>query len=302
MRWYEVVIKAYKEIEELIIGILEEFDHHGFAIDDNTIDDSVAWDYLDENFKAKDYILVKIYFDEKVDIERIIEKLKKKIILNSDLIDQSRIEISYSFTEEEKWTNEWKKYHKPIVIGNIIISTSWEREINDLTNEKIMVKIDPGMAFGTGSHPTTLMCIEALQKYLKKGMDVIDVGTGSGILSIVAKKLGARRVVAIDIDETAVNVAKCNAELNNVDIEILKNDLIDGIRDKFDMVVANIIAEVVIELTGRLRTVLKDNGFYIVSGILPEKSNRVIKALEENYFKILEIKEKENWYSIVSTI
>lgn len=302
MKWYEVVIKAYKEIEELIIAILEEFDHCGFAIDDNTIDDSVSWDYIDESFMKRDYILIKVYFEEEIDIIEVIEEIKKKLNLFLNLCVQSKIEISYSSVEEDQWINEWKKYHNPVTIGNIIVSTSWDREINNINNEKIIVKIDPGMAFGTGSHPTTLMCIEALQKYLKKGMDVIDVGTGSGILSIVAKKLGAGRVIAIDIDDTAVNVAKYNAKLNNVDIEVLKNDLISGIKDQFDIVIANIIAEVIVDLTGKVKAVLKKGGIYIVSGILPEKVYSVIEALENDIFNILEIKEKDNWYSIVSTI
>lgn len=301
MKWYEVVIKASKEVEELIIAILDNFDHQGFAIDDNTVDGSMDWDYLDESFVKRDYILIKVYFDERIDIVSVIEEFKERIGSNLNFIDQSKVEICYSLIEEDKWVNEWKKYHKPVKVGNIIISTSWNNEIKKLYNEEIIVNIDPGMAFGTGGHPTTIMCIEALQKYLKKGMDVLDVGTGSGILSIVAKKLGARRVVAVDIDETAVDIAKYNAKLNNVDIEIFKNNLVDDIKDQFNIVVANIIAEVIVKLTNKLGFILKDRGFYIVSGIIPEKVDNVIETLKDNSFEILEIKEKENWYSIVST-
>ncbi len=295
MEYFELIFKTPKGLEEPIIAILEDINSIGIAIEDNFFDKSILWDYVDESFAERNYILIKSYFDRNVDIDRIINKVRIKI---GETFGEAKVEIEYRIIREEDWANEWKKYAKPIYLDKIAILPYWE-EIGNI-EDRILIRIEPGMAFGTGNHPTTIMCLEMLQKYLKEGMDVLDVGTGSGILSIVAKKLGGDKVKGVDIDEKAIEVAKKNAERNQVKVEFQKNDLVDGINEKYDIVVANLIAEIILKLNVNVKKVLKTNGIYIVSGILQEKLDMILNSLEESSFKLLEVKEKENWYTVVA--
>ncbi|MCX7721200.1 MAG: 50S ribosomal protein L11 methyltransferase [Dictyoglomus thermophilum] len=296
MEYFELILKTKKDLEEPIIAILEILGSKGTAIEDNFFDNSVLWDYVDEEFAERDYVLIRSYFDKDTDMEEIINRLKARIKENFEGLGDVE-DVEYRVVKEEDWANEWKKYAKPIYVGRILILPSWEKV--DTTEDKILVIMDPGMAFGSGSHPTTIMCIEMLQKYLKEGMDVLDVGTGSGILSIVAKKLGAGKVKGIDIDKKAVEVAKENAKRNNVEVEFQKANLTIGIEDKYDIVVANLIAEIILKLNSEVKRVLKESGVYITSGIIGEKLDMVLKSFEENNIKILEIREKEGWFTVV---
>ncbi|MGB9810371.1 MAG: 50S ribosomal protein L11 methyltransferase [Dictyoglomus turgidum] len=295
MEYFELMFKTAKELEEPIVAILEDVDSIGIAIEDNFFDESILWDYIDKSFSERNYILIKAYFDRNVDIDKIIDKIRTKI---KEIFGEAKVEIEYRIIREEDWTNKWKKYAKPIYLDRIVVLPSWE-EIGNV-EDRILIRIDPGMAFGTGNHPTTIMCIEMLQKYLKEGMDVLDVGTGSGILSIVAKKLGGDKVKGVDIDEKAIEVAKKNAEGNHVEVEFQKNDLIDGINEKYDIVVANLIAEIILKLNANVKRVLKTDGIYIVSGIVQEKLDMILNSLRESGFKLLEVKEKEDWYTVVA--
>ncbi|ACI18967.1 50S ribosomal protein L11 methyltransferase [Dictyoglomus thermophilum] len=296
MEYFELILKTKKDLEEPIIAILEILGSKGTAIEDNFFDNSVLWDYVDEEFAERDYVLIRSYFDKDTDMEEIINRLKARIKENFEGLGDVE-DVEYRVVKEEDWANEWKKYAKPIYVGRILILPSWEKV--DTTEDKILVIMDPGMAFGSGSHPTTIMCIEMLQKYLKEGMDVLDVGTGSGILSIVAKKLGAGKVKGIDIDKKAVEVAKENAKRNNVELEFQQANLTIGIEDKYDIVVANLIAEIILKLNSEVKRVLKESGVYITSGIIGEKLDMVLKSFEENNIKILEIREKEGWFTVV---
>lgn len=295
MEYFELIFKTAKELEEPIVAILGDINSIGIAIEDNFFDESILWDYIDESFAERNYILIKSYFDRNVDIDRIINVIRTKI---GEVFGEAKVEIEYRIIREEDWVNEWKKYVKPVYLDKIVVLPSWE-EIENV-EDRILIRMDPGMAFGTGKHPTTIMCIEMLQKYLKKGMDVLDVGTGSGILSIVAKKLGGDKVKGVDIDEKAIEVAKKNAERNHVKVEFHKNDLIDGINEKYDIVVANLIAEIILKLNANVKRVLKTNGIYIVSGIVQEKLDMILNSLKESSFKLLEVKEKEDWYTVVA--
>jgi len=156
------------------------------------------------------------------------------------------------------------------------------------------------MAFGTGTHESTMLCLEAVQKYIKPGFDVIDIGTGSGILAIAAKKLGANRVLAVDIDDVAVKVARENAALNNVEIEIKQNDLVFGIEEKFDIAIANIIADIIIKLAKDIKNVLKEYGLFISSGIIEDRLDDVIKSFKENLLEVVEVKKLNNWCLVVA--
>lgn len=226
MRWYEISIKTTEEAEDAVSNILYELGANGVVIEDNEI---VArpnlWDYIDENqFTKKDYAKVCAYFPESSNVLELTHTIEERLKEIAKYIDIGEGKISVSEVNEKDWAEEWKKYYKPVEIGNIVIVPSWEDYKAE--DSKTIVWLDPGMAFGTGTHESTILCLEAIQKYVKPGMDVLDVGTGSGILAIAAKKFLARRVLAVDIDEVAVKVAEENARLNGVEIEIKRMTLL----------------------------------------------------------------------------
>jgi ribosomal protein L11 methyltransferase len=217
--------------------------------------------------------------------------------------------ISLSETEDKDWINNWKTYFKPFRASkDIVIKPTWE-EYQKEKESDILIEIDPGIAFGTGSHETTKLCIQALDQYVKEGDSVLDVGCGSGILSIAALKLGAKHATAIDIDEVAVKVAAENMAVNHIpenaytlfDGDLLTNQYIKvraGIGH--DIVVANILADVIIPLTGMIRPHLKAGGLYITSGIIDTKEAEVQKALTDAGFQILQTNHLGEWCCILA--
>ena len=211
--------------------------------------------------------------------------------------------------KEEDWANNWKKYFKPFAIGDkIIIKPSWE-ELEQAT-EKIVLKIDPAHIFGTGTHETTQLCIELIEEFVKKGDSIFDIGCGSGILSIASLLLGAGNADAIDIDVNAVDVAYENAKRNDIDKKrycvvagnILNDEALHKTysNKKYDVIEANIVADVIIALSKQVPEYIKKQGIFICSGIIKEREQDVKTALEKNYFTILDIKYKKDWVAIVS--
>lgn len=188
------------------------------------------------------------------------------------MLNAEENEITINTVDDEDFAETWKKYYKPIKIGNrILIKPSWEEYTLD--ENDILIELDPGMAFGTGTHETTAMCTEALEKYVKPEDIVYDIGCGSGILSIVAAKLGAKKVVGVDLDELCVKVSNENIVLNHVKqiVEIKKGNLLDVVEGKANIIVSNIIAEIIASMTKDLKHYLVDNGIFITSGIIIEK-------------------------------
>ena len=217
--------------------------------------------------------------------------------------------ITLSETEDKDWINNWKTFFKPFrAAENIVIKPTWE-EYTKENDDDVLIEIDPGIAFGTGSHETTKLCIQALDQYVKKGDSVLDVGCGSGILSIAALKLGASHATAIDIDEVAVKVAGENMEVNHIpttDYTLYAGDLIsdDALKEQagigHDIVVANILADVIIPLTSVIRPHIKKDGLYITSGIINTKEDEVKAALQENGFEILAIEHMKEWCCFIA--
>ncbi|ADQ04884.1 ribosomal protein L11 methyltransferase [Caldicellulosiruptor owensensis OL] len=300
MRWYEISIKTTEEAEDAVSNILYELGANGVVIEDNEIVSKPnLWDYIDENqFTKKDYAKVCAYFPESSNILELTHTIEERLKEIARYINIGEGKITISEVDEKDWAEEWKKYYKPVEIGDIVIVPSWEDYKAE--DSKTIVRLDPGMAFGTGTHESTALCLEAIQKYVKPGMDVLDVGTGSGILAIAAKKLLASRVLAVDIDEVAVKVAMENAKLNGVEIEIKKNNLVEGIEEKFDIVVANIVADIIIRLSTDVNRVLKDSGIFISSGIIEDRLEDVLKSFEKNSLEIVEVKKMGTWCLIVS--
>jgi len=308
LKWIEVFVKTTSEFEEEVTNILYEANIQGIIIEDfqDVLDlekNKKDWDIIDPDLLNNYYegIIIKGYLEEEDDVEEKIDFIKEKIhgLPRYDL-DIRDTEVEINTIEETDWNQEWKKHFKPFPVGkNFLIKPSWE-EIDEDTERKI-IEIDPGMAFGTGTHATTLMCLEALENYLKEEDLVYDIGTGSGILAIAAGKLGANSI-GIDIDEDSVRTAKDNVKLNKCadNVKIIKGNLLNKAMDKADIIISNIIADAIINMSGSLNKFLKDSGIFIASGILENKKEEVIQALKANKFEILETSVMDEWLCIVA--
>lgn len=275
--------------------------------------ESYEWDYVEKSVidDLKQEPKVTVVTEEKSDIEVIekgINSLKKDIEegIFGELPKGFFGSLNYTVSEETdySWQTKWKETFKPFEVAEgIVIKPSWEELPGNFENAKVVIEIDPGMAFGTGSHETTSLCIKMLSKYLRENDKVLDAGCGSGILSIVAAKLGAKEVLGVDIDLVAVAVAKENLECNHVEkiADAKYGDVTKGVDFKGNIVVANLMAELIAMITPDILPHIYEDGYYITSGILVEKEDMVSKALTESGFEIVEIEEKGEWCCIVAT-
>ena len=306
--WLEVKVITKSEAIEPITGIFYTLDVKGVAIEDP--DDilkreqgALTWDFADINileYKGEAAV-VKGYFSIEDEAETIVSFIKNRIEEIKSLgIDVGEGKVLYAKVKEEDWANNWKKYYKPTKIGaNIVVKPIWEEYIK--ASDEIVLELDPGMAFGTGTHETTRMCVEAIEKYVESNMDVFDIGTGSGILAIAAAMLGAKKVVGVDLDPVAVDSARENIKFNNLNnIEVLEGNLIDVVQGKADIVVANIIAEIICLLTEDVKKVLKEGGLFITSGIIHDRRDMVIDKLQKEGFEIVEVNKDGEWNCIIA--
>ncbi|MDT8715310.1 50S ribosomal protein L11 methyltransferase [Clostridium sp. 19966] len=306
--WYEVKIITKSEAIEPISGIFYGMDVKGVAIEDpNDIlqreQGPLTWDFADINileYKGKAAV-VKGYFNDTENGAELESYVKSKLEELKDMgIDIGEGTVYCQLVKEEDWANNWKKYYKPTKIGDkIIIKPLWEEY--EAKNGEMVVVLDPGMAFGTGTHETTRMCILSLEKHVKKDSEVFDIGTGSGILAITAAKLGAKNVVGVDLDPVAVDSAKENVEYNNLDnIEVLYGNLMDVVEGKADVIVANIIAEVIVILVDSVKNFIKTGGRFITSGIIKDRKDMVVNKLLAEGFEVEEIMNDGEWLCITA--
>nr|WP_295732984.1 50S ribosomal protein L11 methyltransferase [uncultured Intestinibacter sp.] len=312
MNWTEVTIKTTTEAVEAISNILMEERCGGVMIEDpkdflfqkkNELD----WDYVEEevfNKSGQDGVLIKTYIPEERNVLELIETVKARIaLLPSFGLDIGEGSVSLSNVNESDWANEWKKYYKPTKVGKkIVVKPSWEEY--EKQEGDLIIELDPGMAFGTGTHETTSMCIRELENYVDETKTVFDIGCGSGILAIAAAQLGAKEVVAGDLDEVAVKVSKENCEINNVSDKVVvkHGSLFEVVDSKADVIVANIIADIIKILAKDVSKFLKDEGVFISSGIILAKIDEVCQALEENGFEIVKVERLGEWSAIVSKL
>ena len=308
--WIEVRVITKSEALEPISGIFYGLDCKGVAIEDpedilGREQGPLTWDFADINVlehKGK-FAVVKGYFSEEDNIDEIIAYINEKVEEIKALgIDVGEGKVQFEKMYEEDWANNWKKYYKPSKVGEkIVVKPIWEEY--EAKDEELVVELDPGMAFGTGEHETTRMCIQALEKYVQKDSTVFDVGCGSGILAIAAAKLGAKLAVGVDLDPVAVESAKENVGFNNIDnIEILHGNLIEVIDGKADIVVANIIAEIICILTEDVSRVIKPNGYFITSGIIHDRVEMVTNKLEECGFEVVKVNKDGEWNYIIAKL
>ncbi|WP_326908260.1 50S ribosomal protein L11 methyltransferase [Sedimentibacter sp. MB31-C6] len=321
MNWIEVSIYTTTNGIEMINGALINLGINDAIIEDPSVfqdflhNDTLNWDYYDEDLAKLQDIesCIKVYVAENSQGQQQLKKINNIIEnIKNDKIDLNlgRLDIELRVLNDEDWANNWKQYFKPFIVSNkIIIKPTWE-DYKESIEGKIVLEIDPGMSFGTGQHHTTRLCIEQIVKHLKESMDVLDMGCGSGILSIASILLGANSCVGVDIDENAIRIAKENAALNNIYEEKFRvlcgditvdEDLQDAIgENKFDMIAVNIIAQIIMGMSWTFPKFLKKGGLVIASGIIKEYLQDIIDNFEGLGFEVLEINESEEWVSVTA--
>lgn len=308
--WIEVRVITKSEALEPVSGIFYSLDCKGVAIEDpedilGREQGPLTWDFADINVlehKGK-VAVVKAYFAEEDNIEEILGYVNEKLVELKEMgIDLGEAKVEHEKMYEEDWANTWKQYYKPSKVGEkIVVKPIWEEY--EQKGGELVVNLDPGMAFGTGTHETTRMCIQALEKYVKEESTVFDVGCGSGILAIAAAKLGAKLAVGVDLDPVAVESSIENVGYNNLNnIEILHGNLVEVIDGKADIIVANILAEIICILTDDVKRVMKDGGVFITSGIIHDRVDMVCEKLEATGFEVIEKNRDGEWNCIVAKL
>ncbi|KAA0549357.1 50S ribosomal protein L11 methyltransferase [Bacillus sp. BGMRC 2118] len=309
MKWSEISIHTSNEAVEPISNILHEAGASGVVIEDPEELRKEREQVFGEIYQLNpdDYpeegVIVKAYLPETSFLAETVDEIKEAInSLVTFNIDIGHNKVSISEVNEEEWATAWKKYYHPVKISEkFTIVPTWET-YEKVHSDELIIELDPGMAFGTGTHPTTVMCIQALEKTVKAGDSIIDVGTGSGVLSIAAALLGAKEIRAFDLDEVAVNSAKMNIELNKVQhvVEVSQNNLLHDVNGAVDVIVANILSEIILLFVEDAFNLVKPGGYFITSGIIQPKKQEVKTALLEAGFEIHETLTMEDWVSFIA--
>lgn len=316
MGWNKITIQTLTSAEDMISHELTELGAAGVEVEDHVplTEEEMKVMYVDllPDEIAPDDGTAKIhcYFEEDENLEDITWKIQEMLHRLSGFMDIGEGTISFDKTQEEDWVNNWKKFFKPIRLDDqIIIKPTWE-ELDHSDEDAIVVEIDPGTAFGTGSHETTKLCVEGMKPYIKEDTKILDIGCGSGILSIIGLKLGASHAVLTDIDPNAINASKENFEVNHISeeqYEIYQGNVLDdeafvkSLGEKcYPLVAANILADVLLPLIEIADRFLTEDGVFVLSGIIDTKEKEISEKLEAYGFEILDIRRMKDWVSITA--
>lgn len=312
MKWNRYRIKTTTEAVDMISYTLGEMGIEGVEIEDKipiTEEEKKAMfiDMLPDLGEDDGIAYVSFYIEPEKDHPELIADVQAALEQLREFLDPGELTFTRTETADLDWINNWKKFWKPFYVDDhILIRPSWE-EAEEVPEGTMVISLDPGTAFGTGAHHTTKMCIHQLVKYLQKGASVFDIGCGSGILSIVAKKLGAGRLLAVDIDQEATEASAQNAARNDTSFEIRQGDILGDPAfvqscgtGSFDFVVANIFSTIIIPLSEVLGREMKPGAIFICSGIIDSKEEAVREALAANGFEILESGHSEEWVSFTA--
>lgn len=306
MNWQELSVATTEEAAEAVANLFYEVGAAGVVIQDPgdiaRYLSEANWDACEippELLEAEG-VVVKAYLPMNAELSHRLQYFQQQLDRLANYFPGHRAELSLSEVTEEDWSTAWKAYFHPEKIGErVVVAPTWEPY--DPQGEEVVVRLDPGMAFGTGNHPTTAMCIRALEKYLSPGDRVLDVGTGSGVLAVIAAKLGAGSVLAVDLDPLAVRIASENVALNQVDdtVEVLQADLLAGVTEKAQLVVANIVADPVMALAPQAYRCLDTGAYFIASGIVRTRLAEVERVLLEEGFALVEVTQAAEWVLLV---
>ena len=315
MQWNRFTIDTTTEAVDLISSMLDELGVEGIEIEDNiplteSETKGMFIDILPELGPDDGTAKVSFYLDVDVNPEELLAQVREGLEELKLFVNIGEGTITETQTEDKDWMNNWKEYFKPFTVDDILIKPTWE-EIPEEHKDKLTIEIDPGTAFGTGTHETTQLCIRQIRKWLKPGDTVLDVGTGSGILAIAALKLGAGYAFGTDLDENAVTAAMENAEVNGITAEqfkVIEGNIIDDEAvqaeagfEQYEVAVANILAPVIIMLQGEVAKHIKHGGVFITSGILNTWEDRVKEAFAENdEFEVIETTYQGEWVSVTA--
>ena len=325
MKWKKFRIKTKTEAEDIIISTLYDIGLEGAQIEDNVPltaleKEQMFVDILPQMAEDDGTAYLSFFVEETEEgglllngetktEEDILKAVKEELDGLRDFMDIGEGSIAVDETEDIDWINNWKQYFKQFYVDDILIIPSWEK-VKEEDKDRMIIHIDPGTAFGTGMHETTQLCIRQLKKYVTEDTEILDVGTGSGILSIVALKLGAKHAVGTDLDPCAVPAVEENKEANEIpvqDFDMMIGNIIDDkeVQDavgyeKYDIVAANILADVLVPLTPVIVNQMKKGGIYITSGIIDQKEETVVKAVKDAGMEILEVTYQGEWVSVTA--
>lgn len=315
MKWNKYRLKTTTMAEDFVCGVLMELGINGVEVEDNiqiTEEErkAVFADFLPVLPEDDGTAYISFYTDEDSDDEEILESLRQSLKEAADFMDVGEGTIEKDITEDIDWVNNWKQYFKSFTVGDFYIKPTWE-EYDEKYKELNMIEIDPGTAFGTGKHETTQLCITKLCEYVKQGDKVCDLGCGSGILSMVARKLGAAEIGMTDIDPAAIKASVENFEVNEIsmeDVKLMQGNILEDEKmqkeigiEFYDVVVANILADVIIPLAGMVDKLMKKGAYFISSGIIYMKEEEVIQAIQANpALEIIKVDKMGDWRAIVA--
>lgn len=314
MKYDKYTVKTVSEAEDIIISTLYDLGIEGAQIEDKiplTEQEKAGMfvDILPDGPEDDGSAVVSFFLDAQEDNTQLLADVKAELESLRDFMEVGSLEMEVEHLEDVDYLNNWKEFFHSFMIGDILFTPSWE-DTPEREKASMVINIDPGTAFGTGKHETTHMCIEALRKYVKEGDSFLDVGTGSGILAIMAYKFGADKAIGTDLDVCSIDAVKDNMqanELGEAGFELIIGNIIDDkeIQDEvgyecFDVVAANILAQVLIPLTPQVYKHLKKGGIYITSGIIDDKEQDVVAAIKESGMEILEVNHMGEWVSVVA--
>ena len=306
MQWAEVSVDTSHEATELVSEILQELGAAGVVIEDpallNEYIRSGLWDYTDlKESEETEAVRVKAYWALDEELEGKLQRLAARLDgLAAHGIDTGAGAVSWKAVADEDWAETWKEFFHTEKIGaRTVIKPTWEEY--EAGAGEIVAELEPGAAFGTGQHATTALCIRALEELVRPGMTVFDVGTGSGVLAIVAAKFGAKRVEAVDFDPVAVRVARENVRQNDVEdvVRTGQSDLLKSVEGRADLIIANIIADIIVRLFGEAEAYLAPDGTMLLAGIIEDRLQDVVEAAALHGFAVEKIEQEKGWAAVI---
>ena len=314
MKWNKFRLRTTTQAEDIVSSILMDLGIQGIEIEDKIPltareKEQMFVDIMPEGEADDGVAYVSFYLEEDQDKEEMLASVRNELEEMRTFMEMGDLEIEESQTEDKDWVNNWKKYFHQFTVDDVLIIPSWE-DVEPKDKDKMIIHIDPGTAFGTGMHETTQLCIRQIKKYMTPGAQILDVGCGSGILGMLALKFGAGHSLGTDLDPCAIDATHENMEANGIEAsqyEVMIGNLIDDKAvqdkvgyDKYDIVAANILADVLVPMTPVVVPAMKPGGIYITSGIIEEKESVVTDAVKKAGLEVLEVNHQGEWVSVTA--